>query len=167
MCVTLNNVPIPLEMTSAGQINAQIPVTLAAGKYPMVLRSIASQTESSSSTVTVSTYAPAVLMAGTQASIVHPDGTYLTPDNPGLRDKQVLIYATGLGKTTGATVTTGTNVPASPAATTAAVQVFFGNPNLKQSAMIVNSSVLVPGMIGVNLITVTIRGRIRAETRCR
>jgi uncharacterized protein (TIGR03437 family) len=162
MCVTLNNTPIPLEMTSSGQINAQVPVTLAAGRYPMVLRSIANQTESSSSTVTVSAYAPAVLMAGTQATIVHPDGTYLTADNPGVRDKQVLIYATGLGKTTGAAVATGTNVPASPAANTAAVQVFFGNPNLKQSAMIVNSSVLVPGMIGVNLITVTIPG---AHTR--
>jgi hypothetical protein len=53
---------------------------------------------------------------------------------------------------------TGTNVPASPVANTAAVQAYFGNPNLKQSQMIVNSSVLVPGMIGVDLITVTIPG---------
>jgi uncharacterized protein (TIGR03437 family) len=157
-CVTLNNSPIPLEMTSPGQINAQIPVTLAAGKYPLVLRSITNQVESSSTSVTVSKYAPAVLMAGTQASIVHTDGTYVTTDSPGTRDHQLYIYATGLGTTTGAPVATGVAVPASPAATTAAVQVFFGNPNLKQSQMIVNSSVLVPGMIGVDQITITIPG---------
>jgi uncharacterized protein (TIGR03437 family) len=158
MCVTLNNVPIPLEMTSPGQINAQVPVTLAAGRYPLVLRSIANQVASVSSTVTVSKYAPAVLMNGTQASVVHADGTYLTKDNPGKRDEKVYIYATGLGVTHGAAVATGVNVPASPAATTDTVQVFFGNPNLKQSQMIVNSSILVPGMIGVNEIAVTIPG---------
>jgi uncharacterized protein (TIGR03437 family) len=157
-CVTLNGVPIPLEMTSPGQINAQVPVTLAAGKYPLVLRSIANQTESASTSVTVSKYAPAVLMAGTQASIVHPDGTYVTPDNPGTRDHQLFIYATGLGVTTGATVSTGVMVPASPAATTQPVEVFFGNPDLKQSQMIVNSNVLVPGLIGVGQITITIPG---------
>jgi uncharacterized protein (TIGR03437 family) len=158
MCVTLNNVPIPLEMTSPGQINAQVPVTLAAGRYPLVLRSIANQAESASTTVTVSKYAPAVLMAGTQASIVHTDGTYVNKDNPGRRDQKLFIYATGLGVTHGATVTTGTSVPASPAATTDTVQVFFGNPNLKQSQMIVNSSFLVPGMIGVNEIAITVPG---------
>jgi uncharacterized protein (TIGR03437 family) len=158
MCVTLNNVPIPLELTSTGQINAQVPVTLAAGRYPLVLRSIANQAESATNTVTVSKYAPAVMMAGTQATIIHPDGSFLTPDNPGVRDKKVLIYATGLGVTHGATVTTGTSVPATPAAVTDTVQVYFGSPNLKQSQMIVNSSVLVPGMIGVDLITVTIPG---------
>jgi uncharacterized protein (TIGR03437 family) len=159
MCVTLNNVPIPLEMTSPGQINAQVPVTLAAGRYPLVLRSIANQAESVTSTVTISKYAPAVLMAGTQASIVHAaDGTYLTKDKPGVRDEKVYIFATGLGVTHGATVTTGNNVPKTPAATTDTVQVYFGNPNLKQSQMIVNSSVLMPGMIGVDQITVTIPG---------
>jgi uncharacterized protein (TIGR03437 family) len=162
MCVTINNVPIPLQLTSPGQINAQVPVTLAAGRYPLVLRSIANQAASVSSTVTISKYAPAVMMAGTQATIIHPDGSFLTPDNPGVRDKKVLIYATGLGVTHGATVVTGTNVPASPPALTDTVQVYFGSPNLKQSQMIVNSSVLVPGMIGVDLITVTIPG---AHTR--
>jgi uncharacterized protein (TIGR03437 family) len=158
MCVTLNNAPIPLELTSTGQINAQLPVTLAAGRYPMVLRSITNQVESASTTITVSKYAPAVLMAGTQASIVHPDGTYVTSDNPGTRDHQVYIYATGLGPTTGAPITTGAAVPASPAATTGTVQVFFGNPNLKQSQMIVDASVLLPGFVGVAQITVTIPG---------
>ncbi len=158
MCVTLNNQPIPLELTSPGQINAQVPVTLAAGRYPLVLRSIANQTISASTTVTVAKYAPAVLMAGTQTSIIHTDGTYVTKDNPGNRDQQLIIYATGLGTTTGAPVATGAAVPDSPPATTATVQVFFGNPALRQTQMIVNSSVLLPGFVGVDQITITIPG---------
>ena len=39
-CVTLNNQPLPLVMTSDGQINAQIPNTLAAGRYQLAVRSI-------------------------------------------------------------------------------------------------------------------------------
>jgi uncharacterized protein (TIGR03437 family) len=49
-------------------------------------------------------------------------------------------------------------VPESPAATTATVQVFFGNPTYKQSQMIVNSSVLLPGFVGVDEIRITIPG---------
>jgi uncharacterized protein (TIGR03437 family) len=158
MCVTLNGQPIPLELTSPAQINAQVPVTLAPGKYPMVLRNIPNQAESASSTVTVSQYAPAVMMAGTQASILHADGTYVNQKNPGNRDEKIFIYATGLGVTKGATITTGAVVPQSPAAVTGTVSVFFGNPNLRQSQMIVNSSVLMPGMVGVDLITITIPG---------
>ena len=158
MCVTLNNVPIPLELTSAGQINAQIPVTLAAGKYPLVLRSIPNQAESASTTVTVAKYAPAVLMAATQPSITHADGTYVDGAHPAVRDEKLFIYATGLGPSTGAPVTTGNAVPASPPAVTGTVQVYFGNPNLKQSQMIVDSSVLMPGFVGVGQIQITVPG---------
>jgi uncharacterized protein (TIGR03437 family) len=158
MCVTLNNTPIPLELTSAGQINAQVPVTLAAGKYPLVLRSIANQAESASTTVTIAKYAPAVLMSGTQASIVHADGTYVNNDSPAVRDEKLFIYATGLGVTHGAAVTTGAAVPASPAALTDTVAVYFGNPLLKQSQMIVNSSSLMPGFVGVDQIQITVPG---------
>jgi uncharacterized protein (TIGR03437 family) len=97
-------------------------------------------------------------MAGNQASIVHHDGTYVTKDNPAVRDEKLFIYATGLGATKGAIVTTGAAVPAAPPATTGTVQVFFGSPNLRQSQMIVNSSVLLPGMVGVAQIAVTVPG---------
>ena len=60
VCVTLNNQPVPLLLTSAGQINLQIPPSLAAGKYPLVVRSITNNTASFSQTVTVSKYSPAV-----------------------------------------------------------------------------------------------------------
>jgi hypothetical protein len=38
ICVTLNNAPLPLFMTSAGQVNAQIPPELAPGRYPLTVR---------------------------------------------------------------------------------------------------------------------------------
>ena len=37
-CVTLNNTPLPLLATSPTQINAQLPPTLAAGRYPLMVR---------------------------------------------------------------------------------------------------------------------------------
>ncbi len=39
-CVTLNNQPLPLSMTSAGQINAQVPVNQPAGTFPLIVRNI-------------------------------------------------------------------------------------------------------------------------------
>jgi uncharacterized protein (TIGR03437 family) len=159
LCVTLNNQLLPLSMTSPAQINSQVPVALAAGRYPLVIRNTDNQTISATTMVTVSRYAPAVLVDGNgQAAILHMDGKHVDQNKPGKRDETLLIYATGLGVTHGAVVTTGNAVPASPAATTDAVQVFFGNPLWKQSAMIVRSSVLLPGMVGVAQITVTVPG---------
>ena len=53
-CVTLNNVALPLFMTSATQINAQIPPATATGNFPLVVRSIANQAASASQQVTIS-----------------------------------------------------------------------------------------------------------------
>jgi uncharacterized protein (TIGR03437 family) len=55
-------------------------------------------------------------------------------------------------------VTDGNPAPSSPLAVTDTVAVYFGNPLLKQSQVIVNWSGLVPGMIGVNRIDVTVPG---------
>ena len=126
-CVTLNNTAVPLVFSSAGQINFQIPPGLAAGKYPLVVRSIANQAASSSSTVTIAKYAPAVMMTESgQASIYHSDGSLVTTSNPTTRDQTLTIYAAGLGATTGGTVTSGVPSPASPLAVTATVSVYFG-----------------------------------------
>jgi uncharacterized protein (TIGR03437 family) len=158
-CVTLNNQPLPLALVSPGQINAQIPVGMAAGRYPLIVRSISNQIASSSSTVTVSTYAPAVMMgAGGQPAILHSDGSFVTSQNPANRDEVLTIYATGLGPTHGSAVVSGQASPASPLAATNTVSVFFGNPLYKQGAMIVNWSGLAPGLVGVYQINVTVPG---------
>jgi uncharacterized protein (TIGR03437 family) len=159
-CVTLNNAAIPLELTSSGQINAQIPVNLAAGKYPLVIRSVTNLTESASVTVTVAKYAPAVFVSSSgQAAIVHAnDGRYVNAQNPATRDEDLVIYGTGFGVTTGGTVSSGNPAPSSPLAVTAQVAVYFGNPGYSQSPVIVEWSGLVPGFIGVNQINVRVPG---------
>jgi uncharacterized protein (TIGR03437 family) len=157
-CVTLNNTPIPLLATSAGQINAQIPTTLAAGRFPLIVRNIAGQAASAAVQVTVSKYAPAIFIDSNGPAIFHADGTRLTADHPGHRDEKITLFATGLGTTTGGRVTAGAPSPSSPLAVTAAVNLYFGNPLIKEAGIIVNWSGLQPGTIGVYQINATIPG---------
>jgi uncharacterized protein (TIGR03437 family) len=158
-CVTLNNAPLPLLMSSPTQINAQIPPELATGSYPLIVRSISKQAASASQQVAVSKYAPAVLVdnAG-QIALFHADGSYVNKDNPGSRDEPLTMYAVGLGLTTGGAVTAGMPSPSNPPAVTGVVAVFFGNPLYKQAAIIVDSSILAPGMIGIYQLKLRIPG---------
>jgi uncharacterized protein (TIGR03437 family) len=157
-CVTLNNTPLSLLATSPSQINAQLPPTLAAGRYPLVVRSLTGQAASSAVNVTVSKYAPAVFVDGQGAALYHADGTRVNQDHPGKRDEKLTLYATGLGVTTGGRVTVGTPAPASPLAVTAPVSLYFGNPLIKEAAIIVDWSGLLPGYIGVYQINCRIPG---------
>lgn len=158
-CVTVNNVPIPLLYTSSGQINAQVPTTLAAGRYPLVVRNLSTNSTSVSMTLTVSKYAPAILLGpGGSPSIYHSDGSAVTTDNPANRDQHLVIYATGLGPTKGGTVTTGVGAPAKPLAVTDPVSVTIGTPGYSQANMIVNWAGLVPGLIGIDQINITVPG---------
>ncbi len=157
-CVTLNNTPLSLIATSANQINAQLPPTLAAGRYPVVVRNIAGQAASGSVTVTVAKYAPAVFVDSQGAALFHADGKRVSKDNPGNRDEHLTLYVTGMGVTTGGRVTAGLPAPASPLAVTAPVNLYFGNPLISQSAVIVDWSGLLPGAIGVYQINCRIPG---------
>ena len=161
VCVTLNNQPMPLILTSAGQINFQIPPELAAGKYPLVIRSIDKKVASAAQTITVSKYAPAVMVDPNtgQAKIYHKDGGNLvTKDNPAKRDEELVIYATGLGPTTGGKVVAGTPSPGDTLAVTGKVSVYFGDKGYSQAPMIVNWSGLTPGLVGVYQINITVPG---------
>ena len=157
-CVTLNNTPLPLLASFPNQINAQLPPALAAGRYPLVVRSIANHEASSSATVAVAKYAPAVFVDADGPAIFHQDGTRLDRYNPGHRDEPLTIYATGLGPTTGGKVTAGVPAPLSPLAVTGPVQVFFGDPTISDAQEIVDWSGLAPGLIGVYQINCRIPG---------
>jgi uncharacterized protein (TIGR03437 family) len=146
-------------MSSAGQINFQIPPSLAAGKYPLVVRSIANQAASSSTTVTVAKYAPAVILTDDgHAAIYHSDGSLVTTNSPTTRDQRLVIYAMGLGPTTGGTVAAGTPSPSSPLAVPGAVSVYFGTVGYSQAPVVVESASLTPGSIGVYEIHVYVPG---------
>jgi uncharacterized protein (TIGR03437 family) len=159
-CITLDNAPLPLMMTSPTQINAQLPPKTTAAKHTLVVRSIDQKAASAAQSVTVSKYAPAVLSDPDtgQAAIYHDDETLVTAANPATRDQKLYLYASGLGVTTGGAVTAGMPSPSSPLAVTAAVSVYFGDPSYSQSAIIVNWSGLAPGMIGVYQVNVTVPG---------
>jgi len=158
-CVTLNNVALPLLLTSPLQINAQIPPGTAAGTYPLVVRSIANLAASTSENVTVAKYAPAVFVDSTgQLALFHANGQYVNKNNPATRDEPLTMYATGLGATTGGAVTAGNLSPTSPLAVSGTVQVFFGDPGYSQAGVIVDWSGLAPGFIGVYQLNLRIPG---------
>ena len=157
-CVTFNNTPLPLMASSNGQINAQLPPTLAAGRYPLVVRSIANLSASNAPTVTVSKYAPAIFFDNQGAAIFHKDGTRVDQNHPGHRDEPLVIFATGLGATIGGKVTAGSPAPQSPLAVTVPVNLYFGNPLIKEAGVIVDWSGLKPNYIGVYEIHARIPG---------
>jgi uncharacterized protein (TIGR03437 family) len=154
----LNNAPIPLLATSGTQINAQLPPTLAAGRYPLVVRSTSSQAASASANVTVAKYAPAIFFDDQGPVIMHKNGTRVNKQHPASRDEPLTIYATGLGVTTGGKVTAGVPSPSNPLAVTAAVSLFFGPPTRSDTPVIVDWSGLQPGTIGVYQINCRIPG---------
>lgn len=151
MCVTINNVLMPLSMTSPAQINAQLPVELTPGRYPVVIRNLEQKLVSASYNLTVSRYAPAVLFdaATKRAAIYHLDGSLVTPENKARRDERIHIFATGLGAVKGVRLSSGQPAPAAPEGTTDAVKVYFDLPTINESEMDVEESVIVPGLVGV------------------
>jgi len=159
LCVTLNNTPIPLILTSPTQINAQVPPEFAAGRFPLLVRNIDKKAAALIATqLTVAKYAPAVFVQADnkQAAIYHENGQPVTPANPTTRDRRLTIYATGLGLTKGTRVVGGTPSPAGT--TTDKVEVFFGDPRFSQADVVVESSRLLPGTIGVYEIKVYVPG---------
>jgi uncharacterized protein (TIGR03437 family) len=161
VCVTLDSATaLPIFMTSPAQINVHLPPSTSAGTHTLMIRAPERSTTSVSYPITVSKYAPAVFINEStgMGAIYRADGSAVSKDNKAKRDETLTIYAVGLGATTGAAISAGVPTPSTPAANTAAVKVFFGDPNMKQTEMIVNSSVLVPGEIGIYRISVTVPG---------
>lgn len=159
-CVTLDETPIPLLMSSSGQINAQLPPATTAGRHMLVVRAFSRNAASSSVSIDVVKMAPAVLIHDQtgQASVFHDDGTPVTNNREANRDESLTMYAIGLGATTGGTVKAGEASPTPALATSEKVQVFFGDPKMKQSEMIVDWSGLAPGLVGIYYIELRVPG---------
>jgi len=160
ICVTINNSPLPLFMSSTGQINAQLPPALATGNYTVIVRALDKKLASPPAALTVSRYAPAVLVdpVSNQIALFHEDGRAVTKDNRAKRDERLTMYALGLGATKGGAVGTGTASPSSPLAVTDPVQVFFGNPLIREAGIIVDWSGLTPNFIGLYQLNLRVPG---------
>jgi len=159
-CVTANNTPLPLMMVSPGQINAQLPPDFTATRYSILVRSIDNKIASTPQNITLTKYAPAVLVDGDrQPSIYHKEGGKpVTQKDPAKRDKSVVIYAVGLGPVKGPRITAGRPTPEDPISEIDNVSVFFGNPLYKEAAMIVEWAGLVPGLVGIYRVDVRVPG---------
>jgi uncharacterized protein (TIGR03437 family) len=77
------------------QVNAQVPLALVAGTYPLRLHSPYGDSQQ---LVTIQDTAPAIFQIGAgQAAIVNQDGTLNTTTQPIARGQVIVIYGTGLG----------------------------------------------------------------------
>ena len=149
--VTVGGIPAPLYFVSAGQINAQVPLNVAPGPQPVVVKT--SNGSSTTSTVTIATAAPAIYFdggSGIAAVLKNVDFSLVTPDNPAKAGDVVLIYLTGLGQTTPA-LQTGNLQPGTGLNNTGAVTVTIGG----QPAPFVYS-IASPGFAGLYQIAVTV-----------
>jgi uncharacterized protein (TIGR03437 family) len=164
-CVTLNNAPIPLLLSSPTQINAQMPPNFPTGRYTMVVRNLNWQAASTGIQFTVARYAPAVFADQEgRALIFDLEGRQVTKNSPAKRDHQYVMYATGLGLTTGGRVDPGQPSPSNPLAESAPIKVYFGDKRYVQSEMIVEWSGLAPGLVGVYQINLRVPGfRMRGD----
>jgi uncharacterized protein (TIGR03437 family) len=160
VCVTLNNTPLPLLMTSGTQINAQIPPEQALGNAQLIVRAVDRKVAAVQQTIGVARYAPAVLVDSQtgQVSLFRRGGQPVTKQNPAKRDEPLTMYAVGLGLPRGGRITGGTPTPSDPVLNTERVQVFFGDPRIREAEVIVDSSTLVPMTIGLYQLQLRVPG---------
>ena len=103
-------------------------------------------------------HAPAIFVdQSTGTAVYHADGRPVTKGHPAKRDEKLYMFATGLGVTR-PRVATGVSTPATTEAVTDPIQVFFGDPTWSQAGIIVDSSQLEPGMIGLYRIDLRVPG---------
>lgn len=96
--VYVSNSPVALFYVSDNQINFQMPTVLLAGNVP--IRVVTEGVSGPEITVTLVDAAPALFpMTGGYAIATHADGTLLNSDSPAHSGDTVVIYLTGLGRT--------------------------------------------------------------------
>lgn len=154
-CLTVNGVAVPMLFVSASQINAQLPFQVD-GNAQMVLRTPGGVSDNFNFTILPT--APSIFRSGTAgpdtgiATVVRARNNQLvTLSNPVHRSDELVIYATGLGKTT-PEVNAGIPAPSDPLSyALVEPQVVLGNVSLP-----VVYAGLAPGQVGVYQINVTV-----------
>jgi uncharacterized protein (TIGR03437 family) len=167
ICVTANEIPIPLLTTSPTEIQAQLPLELpSTARITLTVRSTRLGVSSAGVQVQLNPTAPGIFAMdigdGEQrAALFHDvDGTLVVPAYPAERDEVVVLFAVGLGSTDPPVATGQLNpeLPASP--TTAAISVTIGGHPYP-----VLWSGLASGFVGVYKIYLYVPGdRVRGDS---
>ncbi|MEN6604155.1 MAG: FG-GAP-like repeat-containing protein [Bryobacteraceae bacterium] len=113
--VVIGDKEAPLFYASIGQINAQVPIELAAGAtYPVVVKR--GSQSSTPETIRVVELDPGIVTDTTGRVIAqHADYSLITSSSPAKPDEWIILYLVGMGATS-PTVATGTASPQSPLA---------------------------------------------------
>src|SRR5260370_37725910 len=114
---------------------------MATGAFPLVVRAIGKNAASQSQQLTISKYAPAVFVdpVTNQAALLHADGSFVTKDHPAHRDEPLMLFASGLGLTTGGEVTGGNAAPSNPLAVKASGGEILGKPRWRWAGLSVGT----------------------------
>lgn len=158
-CLTVNGIAIPLLLVSGTQINAQLPFNID-GNSQMVLRTPGGTSDNLNFTILPT--APSVFRSSASgidtASVVRAANNDLVSDsNPVQAGDELVIYATGLGRTSPA-VNTGEAAPSDPLAS-AMIQPDIA---LDGQPLVVDYAGLMPGRVGVYQINVRVPAGIHA-----
>lgn len=147
-CLTVNGMAVPMLFASSTRINAQVPYNID-GNVRMVLRTPGGVSDSLNFTVVPA--APSIFRSGTAgpdtgiATVVRERNSELvTPSNPIHPDDRIVIYLTGLGKTS-PSVEAGMPAPSDPLAT-ALIQ---PEVTLNGAPLLILYAGLAPGQVGV------------------
>ncbi len=150
-CLTVNGLPIPMIMVSPAQINAQLPFQ-AEGNVSMSLHTPGGVSDNYN--LTILPTAPSIFRANIADDYVAPtvmrveNQQVVTPANPVRSNDTLVIYLTGMGKTT-PEIPAGVPAPAEAPEVLTPPQVDIGGV-----ALAVESAGLAPGEIGVYQIRV-------------
>jgi uncharacterized protein (TIGR03437 family) len=159
ICITANEITIPLISTSSTEIQAQLPYELQPGRVTLTIRSTRLGVSSAGVQVQLNAAGPGMFSMdigdGQQRALLFHsvDGTLVIPDYPAERDETVVLYAVGLGSAD-PPVPTGQANPGDPLSpTTAPISVSIGGVPYP-----VLWSGLAPGFVGVYQINLYVPG---------
>jgi uncharacterized protein (TIGR03437 family) len=146
--VMVGGTAAPILWATPGYIVAQVPVNAQAGLQPVVVRTPNGQAQTG---VTVAATAPAIFFDGVGGTVVkNSDFSLLRPENRAEPGEIIVIYGTGLGRTT-APLATGQITPFGDLYNTQPVTVTIGG----QEAPVIYS-LASPGYLGLNQVAVRV-----------
>lgn len=158
-CLQVNGLPVPMLFVSPKQINAQLPFTIE-GNATLVLRTPGGVSDTLN--ILISPAAPSVFrarLAGLDAEVAtvvrHRNGELATLSNPIHRGDRIMIFLTGMGRTSPA-IDAGSPAPAQPPAQTVVV------PNVTLGGVPLGIEVagLAPGQVGIYQINAVVPGDV-------